>query len=129
TKMLFDNRKNYLTDLDGVVDFSFFSDEATGKAYLEYLINQKWQVLKFTPSKYNNDYYEKYYQIDCPNPHDVIGQEFDKVAIAIDKLFYYDNNGILKYKINTHYDPVGMLYQNATRSKEKLRIVIINNKD
>lgn len=63
--------------------------------------------------------------------HSVIGQEFDKVITLIDDNFEYDSNGELQAKEHPYKDFLfrGMLYQNLTRVREKLCIIVFNNKD
>jgi hypothetical protein len=48
---------------------------------------------------------------------------------VIDKFFYYTDNGELKYKAKTHYHAAKMLFQNITRTRIKLKIVIIDNNE
>lgn len=63
--------------------------------------------------------------------HSVIGQEFDKVITLIDDNFEYDSNGKLQAKEHPYKNFLfrGMLYQNLTRVREKLCIIVFNNKD
>ncbi len=63
--------------------------------------------------------------------HSVIGQEFDKVITLIDDNFEYDSNGKLQAKEHPYKYFLfrGMLYQNLTRVREKLCIIVFNNKD
>ena len=63
------------------------------------------------------------------NAHKVFGQEFDKVLVVVNDAFYYED-GILKgieNKANPDYLYVDMLYEEITRVREKLCIVIENN--
>lgn len=61
--------------------------------------------------------------------HKVIGQEFDKVVVTIDKHFSYNENGQLVYRGSSYYHPVKMLFQNITRTRKKLNIVITGNSE
>ena len=73
------------------------------------------------------------------NSHEVIGQEFDNVIIPMDTNFYYDertfvdeSKGTSKtYKMletsDSYYPLDKMLYQNLTRTRERLEIVVIEN--
>lgn len=64
------------------------------------------------------------------NAHKVFGQEFDKVLVVMNSSFYYDN-GILTAKeneANPDYLYLDMLYEEITRVKEKLCIIIEENK-
>ena len=93
------------------------------------LNTSEWEILKFTPSQYNNEHHEKYSHSSNKASHGVIGQEFDSVVVTVDSLFYYNQNGDLKYRGNTYYNPVKMLFQNITRTRKRLKIVIINNSE
>ncbi|MNT98610.1 hypothetical protein D3C72_2412330 [compost metagenome] len=59
----------------------------------------------------------------------MIGQEFDNVAITIDRFFSYDAKGELSYKGGTYYHASKMLFQNITRARKRLNIVIIDNEE
>ena len=63
--------------------------------------------------------------------HSVIGQEFDKVITLIDDNFEYDSNRKLQAKEHPYKNFLfrDMLYQNLTRVREKLCIIVFNNKD
>ena len=60
---------------------------------------------------------------------EVIGQEFEKVVMILDDTFYYDSEGILR--VTRHPDPRylydRLLYQDITRTREKLCLIIIDN--
>jgi hypothetical protein len=57
----------------------------------------------------------------------VIGQEFDGVAIALDKFFQYNDAGDLTYNGGAYYEPTKMLFQNITRARRRLNLVVIGN--
>lgn len=61
----------------------------------------------------------------------VIGREYDKVLLPIDKKFKYDNTGnlIIECEKDYPYIPKNCLYQAITRTKNELLIVVVNNKD
>jgi hypothetical protein len=64
------------------------------------------------------------------NAHTVIGQEFNNVVAVIDEHFYYDETQELSTKNYQHYyHPTKMLFQIVSRTRIKLCIVIINNKE
>ena len=89
----------------------------------------EWEVLRFTPSQYSNEHHEKYSDDSKKSSHNVIGQEFDSVAVTIDKYFSYSENGELIYRGKAYYYPVKMLFQNITRTRKKLNLVIIDNEE
>ena len=59
----------------------------------------------------------------------MIGQEFDGVAVTIDKYFRYNKDGKLAYVGSSYYYPVKMLFQNITRARKRLDLIIIDNED
>jgi len=59
--------------------------------------------------------------------HEVIGQEFDNVVLIIDKFFYYNKDNELAYNGQSFYSAHKMLFQNITRTRKKLNLIIIDN--
>lgn len=106
---------------------NYFRDVDDAKNYLGSLNNKEWEVLRFTPSQYYKEHHENYSDATNATPHEVIGQEFEGVVVTIDTLFSYNENGSLIYKGSTYYDSAKMLFQNITRTRKRLNIVIINN--
>lgn len=128
-KVLFDNKRNNITVSNcGNIDFDYFTDSSNVKNYISLISNEGWEVLRLTPSQYNNEHHESYSQISCKNSHRVIGQEFDNVAVVIDEYFSYGSDGLLIYTARTYYDSVKMLFQNITRTRKKLKLIIIGNR-
>jgi hypothetical protein len=126
-KMLFKNTKSVSINSNGNIQINYFQTLEDARQYLDDLDKEKWEVLKFTPSQYNNEHHEKYSDFEAKTSHKVIGQEFDAVAIAIDQYFKYDDAGDLIYVGGAYYAPVSMLFQNITRARKRLNIVLINN--
>lgn len=112
----------------GNVDFDYFTDLIVVKNYIQLISNEGWEVLRLTPSQYNNEYHESYSDIYNKTSHAVIGQEFDKVAVVIDEHFTYDADGALTYNLRTFYNSTKMLFQNITRTRKNLKLIIINNR-
>ncbi|OIQ91922.1 hypothetical protein GALL_261260 [mine drainage metagenome] len=111
------------------IQLNYFNNIEDAKDYLGTLDNQEWEILRFTPSQYDNEHHKKYSDFSHKTSHGIIGQEFDNVVITLDNFFYYDENGELKYRGSTYYDAAKMLFQNITRTRKKLNIVIINNSE
>jgi hypothetical protein len=109
------------------IELSYFKHIDDAKDYLETLDNQEWEILRFTPSQYNSEHHKKYSDPTHKTSHGIIGQEFENVVITIDNYFYYGENGELIYRGRTYYDAAKMLFQNITRTRKRLNIVIINN--
>ncbi|MCA6059712.1 AAA family ATPase [Thalassolituus sp. ST750PaO-4] len=128
-KVLFDNkRNNIIVSNCGNIDFDYFTDSSNVKNYISLISNEGWEVLRLTPSQYNNEHHESYSQVSSKNSHRVIGQEFDNVAVVIDEYFSYGADGLLIYTSRTYYDSVKMLFQNITRTRKKLKLIIIGNR-
>lgn len=111
-------------------NISIFYANDNEKAFklLNALIRNGYEFITYTPSKYYRnsiDYYQGY-----ENTHDVIGQEFDNVVIILDNNFYYSDNGQLLAREHPNPDYLfpKLFYQNITRAREKLAIVVVNNK-
>jgi AAA domain len=111
------------------IEISYFSSADDARAYLESIRIKGWEVLRFTPSQYENEHHETYSSVQNKTSHGVIGQEFDNVAVVIDQFFSYSQNGELIYKGGAYYHPVKMLFQNVTRTRIKLNVVVIGNSD
>lgn len=127
-KALFNNKRNNISVSNcGNIDFDYFTDSSNVKNYLSLIASEGWEVLRLTPSRFNNEHHESYSQIHSQNSHRVIGQEFDNVAVVIDEYFSYDPSGLLTYNSRTYYDSVKMLFQNITRTRKKLKLIIIGN--
>ncbi len=129
-KMIFNKkRKIPLLNKDDI-EISYFNNYDDAKEFLEILKGKQWEVIRFTPSQYNNDSHEKCFTSLSDTSHKVIGQEFDNVAVVMDSNFSYnEEKGRLIYRGSSYYHPVKMLFQNMTRTRKKLHIVIINNSE
>lgn len=128
-KMLFNNKKNLPISSNGNIEINYFNTTEDAKNYLDALDERKWEILRFTPSQYNKEHHEKYAEESNRTSHQVIGQEFDGVAITIDRFFSYADDGDLIYNGHAYYDPPKMLFQNITRSRKRLNLVIIGNEE
>lgn len=128
-KMLFDKNKNSTLSNENNIELNYFSNNDDAKEFLSVLDNQGWEVIRFTPSQYNQEHHDQYALYTADTSHKVIGQEYDKVAVTIDRHFFYNDKGKLMYRGSAYYHPVKMLFQNITRTRKKLHIVIINNSE
>lgn len=128
-KMLFNRSAFTQIQSSRNIRISYFANSEDAKKYLIGLDSRKWEVLRFTPSQYNAEHHEKYFAAASKTSHEVIGQEFDGVAIAMDKFFAYDAAGNLVYRGGAYYAPTKMLFQNITRARRRLDLIIINNEE
>lgn len=125
-KMLFNAKKTFPMPNGGNIEINYFNTIKDARNYLDGL-EGVWEVLRFTPSQYNNEHHEKYGDVFSKTSHQVIGQEFDGVVVTIDEYFSYNDDGELTYGGKAYYHPVKMLFQNITRSRRRLNLVIIKN--
>lgn len=128
-KMLLNMKKNLPLQNNGNIEINYFNNTDDAKKFLENLDSSHWEVLRFTPSQYYDEHHEKYFERGRKTSHQVIGQEFDAVAIAVDEYFGYDASGDLVYGGRAYYAPTKMLFQNITRARKRLNLVIINNRE
>jgi hypothetical protein len=129
TVLFFNNRNTAQVIKSENIQINYFDNLGDAKEYLDGLKYAGWEVLRFTPSLFNSEHHKKYYSSWFKNSHEVIGQEFDSVAIAVDNFFNYNDDGDLIYRGNVYYESAKMLYQNITRARKRLNMVIIDNQE
>ena len=128
-KLLFNSKRKLPMTNKGNIEINYFKNMADAKSYLEALDDSEWEILRFTPSQYGKEHHEQYSTLSTKTSHRVIGQEFDGVVVTIDKYFSYNKEGGLIYQNETYYHPPKMLFQNITRARKKLNLVIIDNEE
>ncbi|WP_010223479.1 DNA/RNA helicase domain-containing protein [Pseudomonas donghuensis] len=128
-RVLFNNKRNLPLSSTNNIELSYFNSLEDARSYLATLDECGWEVLRFTPSQYGNEHHEKYCAVAKKTSHRVIGQEFDSVAIPIDQYFSYNSDGELYYKGSAYYNMTKMLFQNITRARKRLNVVIIGNQE
>ena len=128
-RVLFNNKRNLPLSNTNNIEISYFNSLEDARGYLSTLDECGWEVLRFTPSQYGNEHHEKYCAVTKKTSHRVIGQEFDSVAVTIDQYFSYNGNGDLYYKGDAYYNMTKMLFQNITRARKRLNIIIIDNQE
>ncbi|WP_180954673.1 DNA/RNA helicase domain-containing protein [Bacillus sp. V5-8f] len=111
------------------INVHFFNDYLSAKNYADNLSIKGWEVINFTNSLYYRVSYDGYQSTLNRNSHDVIGQEYDNVAVFIDEHLYYNTDKKLAARSvqGGAYAVDKMLYQNLTRTREKLNIIVIKN--
>lgn len=124
---LFDNRYNSEKSHSQNITLSYFDSVGDAQDFLRSIDEERWQRLKFTPSQYDVEYHESYSNFEGMNSHEVIGQEFDGALVVMDKHFTYDKKGSLSYNGDAYYSPYMMLFQNITRARKRLHVVVIEN--
>ena len=110
------------------ISIEYLSKEDDWESYLLNLRDRGWTYLPYTKSR-DNISYHKYCSANTHlNTHRIIGQEFNKVIVILDEGFKYVD-GYLGYYGDYYYNPRQMLFQNLTRARDKIKIIIINNTD
>jgi len=107
----------------------FANNYEEGAKEIEYLQQEGFYFISHTMSSYKKHKLDIFESLGS-NTHSIIGQEFDDVAVVIDQNFYYDENGYLQAENHPCPDYLfrKLLFQEVTRVREKLAIVVINNK-
>lgn len=129
-KSILHNKKDFKKILYKNISLKYFTSLNFVTCDLKILKDKKvLKIINNTSSRHKREFD---YEIPGEsNSHKIIGQEFDNVVVVIDDSFYYDDKNKLSVKKEkeSYYDKFGMLYQNITRARKKLNIVILNNKE
>lgn len=131
-QMLFDKNKPLEKFRYSNIELNYFENNEEAIDFLVQSKSEDWKIINYTPSSRHFLPYDIYNNHDeSDNAHSVIGQEFDNVIAIIDKYFYYKEGKLStkNYKYRPYYHPTKMLSQIVSRTRIKLRIVIVNNPD
>lgn len=109
------------------ISFYYATDNDNARIYIEYLKKQGWEYIYLTTSNYTRENLDGVRFASIYSAHKVIGQEFDNVVVVITPDFYYNNDKRLSYKSTSYYNPLETLFQAVSRTRKKLKFVIINN--
>ena len=126
-KGFFNISRGLKTPNTGNIEIVFFGKIDDAREYISTIDESDWKILRFTPSQYRSEHHETYSSGMSSTSHEVIGQEFDSVAVVVDRFFSYNAQGNLIYTGSAYYQPAKMLFQNITRARTKLKLIIINN--
>lgn len=126
------NRITKLSNLDGSIRVRYFNSYSQASDYLFNLGCSGVKVLDYTRSRYTDNEDLRNLPSIGEVSHSIIGQEFDNIAVALDSKFRYKinesgTNFILVYEGKSYYNTKKMLYQNITRTRKNIELVIINN--
>lgn len=111
------------------IDVLFANDLAEANQIINfYRASKDYVFIEYTKSKYVSHTIDKY-RGDM-NTHHVVGQEFDNVIIILDKNFRHNIDGRLQGRVHPNPDYIfyKLLYQAVSRAREKLCIVVIENR-
>ncbi|WP_273730028.1 AAA family ATPase [Leuconostoc mesenteroides] len=111
------------------ITVNYFNNETDGIEYAKTLISN-WNVLTYTTSMFKDEYNKIFKRLEFQNQHMVIGQEFDNVVIFMGKDYYYDNDHLkVKLQEESHYPTRMGLFENITRTRINLKIIVCNNSE
>lgn len=110
------------------ISLEYFDNHLEAISYMQQLSREgEYEVMTLPGSiGYSVDEYTQYNKVFGQNAFTVIGQEFDNVATLIGPNISYSDNGKL-YSFNTYYASSNSLFQNITRTRLKLKLIIVNN--
>ncbi len=108
----------------GAVSLCFANNWFETKQMLEYFEDKNYSFINYL--NIEND------SLTCSgyDIHKVIGQDFDKVVMVMDNSLYYDEDGKLQahQPTDSEYIYSKLFYQGITRAKEKLALIVVDNK-
>jgi len=129
-KSILHNKKDFKKILYKNISLKYFTSLNFVTCDLKILKDKKvWKIINNTSSRHKREFD---YEIPGEsNSHKIIGQEFDNVVVVIDDTFFYNSTKKLSVRNENKYfyDKFGMLYQNITRARKKLNVVIVNNQE
>ena len=110
------------------IDILYANNINESDKIIRFYTQNGYTFITFTPSQYKSNSIDHYSRF--VNSHQVIGQEFDNVMIVIDNNFRYNSKGELEAKEHPNPDYLfpRLFYQNISRAREKLCIVVLENK-
>ncbi len=126
TMMNLNNRARGYMDYSDI-DVLFANNTEEAKRLINLYDEKGYIFISYTQSMYNRnsiDLYPSNY-----DTHHVIGQEYDKVMIMMDKNFRYDKERRIQGKEHPNPDLLfyKLLYQAISRAREKLCVLIVEN--
>ncbi|CAM3523464.1 ATP-binding protein [Arcobacter aquimarinus] len=109
------------------ISFYFTNELDDARLYVEYLKSIGWEHIYLTNSLRTAEPLDNVKFSSNNSSHQAIGQEYDNVVIVINEYFYYTEQLKLSYNARYYYNPLETLFQAITRTRKKLKLVIINN--
>ncbi|MFX4154075.1 ATP-binding protein [Aliarcobacter butzleri] len=111
------------------ISFYFTKDLYDAETYIEYLKSLGWEHIYLTNSLRTAEPLDNVKFSSNNSSHQAIGQEYEDVVIVINEYFYYTEQLKLSYNAEYYYNPLETLFQAITRTRKKLKLVIINNEN
>lgn len=123
---------NTIENKDRIIQLQYFdSNRELLDQQLAQLKRDGYKILGFTPSKHFVDVYDEVVEFQEFKPHDVIGQEFQKVCVIINKGFRYTKKNNKYYELTrsgpSYLNGIKMLKMNISRTVNELRIIVMDN--
>ncbi len=114
------------------IKVNYFDTKEEADEFVQLRKELNWKYLTYSNSLYTYEHLDKLVTKGEDTPHKVIGQEFDKVVIMMDDNFTYTENEEkrkfeLKGRTDNYYHTRKMLFQNITRARKQLNLVIVDN--
>lgn len=112
------------------VDVAFAADMEEAKYIVSYYANEKqYTFIEYGKPQKSSELLEICKSGYCTE--DVIGQEFERVVITLDDKFRYNEDGKLQGKNHPNPDYIydRLFFQAVSRTRERLCIVIIGNRE
>jgi hypothetical protein len=111
------------------IHLQYFEDVESLRQFLDHLKSTEgWEVLNYPdPHSGHALTFHEYQDRTNKSVHEIIGLEFDKVAVVINEYFYYQNGRLYSKGHPTEYQMNQMLFQQMTRTREELFIIIYKN--
>ncbi len=109
------------------INVCFAGNNIEALGIIEYFRSRGYVFINYTDNSVEQGNWGEY-GMDY-DTHHVIGQEFDKVLVVLNNAFYHDEKGKLCARVHnkTDYLYEKMLYQNITRAKDKLALIVVEN--
>lgn len=122
------NRMHQVVNTNNI-HIKYFTNKENASRFVTKMELFNWQFIDHTALNRGNDAeISREMRLNKgPSTHSVVGQEFDKVIVFLNKHFYYNDDKHLKVSKNLYYDPVAMFYQAITRARKEIMIVIYDN--
>ena len=107
----------------------YFHDAEDLRNFLYHLKhNEGWEVLNYSDRGVAADErFHEYEDGSNKSVHDVIGLEFDRVAVVITEHFYYEDGRLYSRGHPMEFELNQLLFQQMTRTRDELYIVIYRN--
>ena len=107
------------------VELNYANTTQEAQFLLEYYRSRGFVFINYTKPEYEPNPFAEY--TEDYDTHHVIGQEFDKVVMLLDKTFYYDEEGRLQGipHPNPDYLYPNLFYQGITRVREQIALIVI----